>query len=56
MSTKTGVAPRIAMAVAVEVNVKRGQITSSPGPRSSRIAASSRAWVHDGVVSTAGAR
>ena len=55
MSTNTGVAPRIATALAVETNVNGGTITSSPGPRLSSSAAMSSAWVHDVVSSTRGA-
>ncbi len=51
-STKTGTAPRMAIAVAVEENVNDGQMTSSPGSSSSRRPAISRAWVHE-VVSSA---
>ena len=54
-STKTGVAPRSAIAVTVDGNVNDGQITSSPGPSSRRMAAISSAWVHDDVSSAAGA-
>ena len=43
MSTNTGVAPRSTNALAVETNVNDGMMTSSPGPRSSSIAAISSA-------------
>jgi hypothetical protein len=45
MSTKTGVAPWRANALAVETNVKDGITTSSPGSTSSSRAASSNAAV-----------
>ncbi len=51
-STKTGTAPRRTNAFAVETNVYDGMMTSSPGVRSSRIAASSSACVHELVRST----
>ena len=51
MSTKTGVAPREAIAVAVAEKVKLGTMTSSPRSRRSRIAASSSAWVQEVVRS-----
>ena len=44
--------PSRATALAVETNVYDGRMTSSPGPRSHRIAAISSAAVHDGVIST----
>ena len=52
MSTKTGLAPRRTKALAVETNVNEGTMTSSPGFRSQRMAAISRAAVQDGVIST----
>jgi hypothetical protein len=52
MSTNTGTAPRSATALAVETNVNEGMITSSPGARSARIAASSSADVQEPVRST----
>src|SRR5258708_582904 len=54
ISTKTGFAPARTTALAVDTNVNEGMITSSPGLRSQSIAASSRAEVHDGVISTLG--
>lgn len=51
MSTNTGTAPRSTNAFAVETKVKDGMITSSPGTRSSRIAAISSAAVHEWVSS-----
>ena len=49
MSTKTGTAPRRATALAVELNVKEGRITSSPGPIPARIIIISRAAVPEGT-------
>ena len=51
MSTKTGVAPRSANAVAVDENVNDGMITSSPARSPASSAAISSAAVHDGVSS-----
>ena len=51
MSTKTGIAPRSTNAFAVETNVNDGMITSSPGPTPLRMAAISRAAVHECVSS-----
>src|SRR5947209_7591462 len=51
MSTKTGTAPRNAIALAHDEKVKDGTITSSPGPRSSRRQASSSAAVPEQVSS-----
>ena len=52
LSTKTGVAPRRAKALAVETKVKEGMITSSPGPTPDSIPAISSACVHDVVSMT----
>ena len=52
MSTNTGTAPRDTIAVAVDENVKVGQMTSSPGLSPIRTAASSRACVHEVVRTT----
>jgi hypothetical protein len=55
MSANTTRAPRSAKALAVDTNVNAGTITSSPGPTSSKSAASSSAWVHEVVSSTGSA-
>ena len=55
MSQKRMRAPWRTKASAVEVNVNDGTITVSPGPRSSSIADSSSAAVHDVVSSTSAA-
>ena len=55
MSQKTRPAPWRANASAVVVKVNDGTITVSPGPRSSSIADSSRAAVHEVVSSTSSA-
>ncbi|VVT29630.1 conserved hypothetical protein [Hoeflea sp. EC-HK425] len=48
-SAKMGVAPRSTTALAVDVNVKEGMMTSSPGPRSSSNIAISSAAVQECV-------
>lgn len=53
-STKTGVNPLIANALAVETKVKEGTITSSPGDFRIRSAAISSALVHDVVINVRG--
>jgi hypothetical protein len=55
MSQNRSLAPCLANASAVVVNVKEGTTTVSPGPRSSIIAESSRADVQDVVSSTSAA-
>ena len=55
MSQKTSPAPWRANASAVVVKVKEGTMTVSPGSRSSSIAESSRAAVHEVVSSTSSA-
>ena len=52
MSTKTGTPPRSTKAFAVETKAKDGMITSSPGCRSTRIAAISSAAVQECVSNT----
>ena len=52
---RPGRRPARAKASAVVVNVNDGTITVSPGPRSSSIAESSRAAVHEVVISTSAA-
>ena len=52
MSTKTSRAPSRTNALAVDTNVNDGKITSSPGFRLHKMAAISRAAVHEGVNST----
>ena len=51
-SKNTGIAPRKTNAFAVETKVKEGMITSSPSLISARIAAISKAAVHECVINT----
>ena len=52
MSAKTGRAPTRRMALAVDENVKEGQMTSWPAPTPNASNASSMAWLQEVVIVT----